>query len=172
MKLPRSSSTIASSTAHTSTIITTAPETTSIMTPQTSTPSTTTLYTTAMFTRSTKSLDAPDAPMKEGQIPDSQQVSSAIVSSTATTTASNMDQIQSLASSMKASTDAKIAELEAILNNVDKNSDYGKTLTSILSYLEGISADLTTITSLGKTGKERLSLLYSNLCFQAWTVLS
>ena len=63
-----------------------------------------------------------------------------------------MDQIQSLVTSMQASTNTIIEELKALLDDVDESNDDGKTLASVLSSLEGISADLSIIASLGKKG--------------------
>ena len=68
------------------------------------------------------------------------------------TTVSKMDQIQSLVTSMQASTNTIIEELKALLDDVDESNDDGKTLASVLSSLEGISADLSIIASLGKKG--------------------
>ena len=65
---------------------------------------------------------------------------------------SNMDQIQSLVTSMQASTNIIIEELKALLDHIDESNVDEKTLTSVLSSLEGISADLSTIASLGKKG--------------------
>ena len=69
-----------------------------------------------------------------------------------TTTMSKMDQIQSLVTSMQASTNIMIEELKALLDHIDESNVDEKTLTSVLSSLEGISADLSTIASLGKKG--------------------
>ena len=63
-----------------------------------------------------------------------------------------MNQIQSLVTSMQAKTETIIEELKAFLDHVDESYDYGNTLASVLSSLEDISADLSTIASLGKTG--------------------